>query len=493
MSFIKLPKFSQFAQVPGKDIIGLDFNGNSLKVVHLKSSLNKKELLNIIDRNISGMSEEDISKQIASSLRELKVKDPLILNIVPPQAVITKNIEIPSVDQKEIKEIINLQAGRHTPYSREEIIVDYIEIGTYKNSYTKVLLVIVARSVVKKQFEILQKAGIKLERVLLGAEGLSWSLKNIFKQDTSAFPVSLMHVDENYTDFIIVFRDKPLFIRNFPVGTQHLLADKERYQLKMLEELKRSLEAYSSEDIEKSPNMILLTGAIDEAASLEKLLNDSFHIPTKNISYTRFLPVSPPVLKNASSLKNISFFNVISALYSESQVRVNLIPEETKLRKQLEERGKELIKSGILILLIFVLAFLLLITKIYFNTAYLKKLDVKYKALSQEAGKLEGDFSKISLIRNYLSSRGFSLEVLNELYGATPEDLELNDIRFDEQGKFSIKGTAEAMSSVFAFVDNMQKSKYFKEVKTRYTTKRKEGSVDVTDFEISCLLVNKDK
>jgi hypothetical protein len=201
----------------------------------------------------------------------------------------------------------------------------------------------------------------------------------------------------------------------------------------------------------------------------------------------------PSIVKSGSSLRNVSFLSVVSALYSEGQMKVNLIPEETKLRRQLEERGRELVKSGILILIIFVLAFLVLITKIYFNTAYLKKLDVRYKALSQEAGKLEGDFSKISLIRNYLSSRGFSLEVLTELYSATPEDLELSDIRFDEQGKFFIRGTAEAMSSVFSFVDNMQKSKYFKEVKTRYTTKRKEGTSDVTDFEISCLLVNKAK
>jgi hypothetical protein len=31
----------------------------------------------------------------------------------------------------------------------------------------------------------------------------------------------------------------------------------------------------------------------------------------------------------------------------------------------------------------------------------------------------------------------------------------------------------------------MNKSKYFKDVKTKYTSKRKEGAKDVTDFEIS--------
>ena len=44
------------------------------------------------------------------------------------------------------------------------------------------------------------------------------------------------------------------------------------------------------------------------------------------------------------------------------------------------------------------------------------------------------------------------------------------------------------MSIVFAFVDSLEKSSYFKDVKTRYTTKRKDGTRDVTDFEINCLL-----
>jgi len=43
------------------------------------------------------------------------------------------------------------------------------------------------------------------------------------------------------------------------------------------------------------------------------------------------------------------------------------------------------------------------------------------------------------------------------------------------------------MSAIFSFVDEMGKSKYFKDVKTKYTTRRKEGEEDVVDFEIAAL------
>jgi Tfp pilus assembly protein PilN len=69
-----------------------------------------------------------------------------------------------------------------------------------------------------------------------------------------------------------------------------------------------------------------------------------------------------------------------------------------------------------------------------------------------------------------------------------PLDLKLTDVKFDEQGRFSVRGTADTMSTVFSFVEYMEKSKYFKDVKTKYTTKRKEETKDVADFEINSLL-----
>ena len=108
----------------------------------------------------------------------------------PAHLTIAKNIEIPSLDPDEIKEIIDLQAGRHTPYSRGEIIIDYINIGTYRENYTKILLVIVTLSVVRRQIEILAKAGLITEKVFF-AHAL---LKIPLHQSMVAIFVSAMYV-----------------------------------------------------------------------------------------------------------------------------------------------------------------------------------------------------------------------------------------------------------------------------------------------------------
>src|SRR3972149_3451470 len=49
-----------------------------------------------------------------------------VVCVVPSKLLITKNVDMPSRDRKEIDKIVDLQAGRFTPYSRNEIVIDYL-------------------------------------------------------------------------------------------------------------------------------------------------------------------------------------------------------------------------------------------------------------------------------------------------------------------------------------------------------------------------------
>ncbi len=471
-----------------REYVGVDISDDNMRLAHVKVLPNKKEILNLVLRNIADMSDDNIVKNVRSAFGALKAKNPHVVSVVASHQAITKNIEIPSTKPNEIREIINLQAGRHTPFSREEIIVDYIEIGTYKHSYTKILLIIIARNTVKRQFDILERAGIRVEKVTLSPESITWFVPRILRISTMDSPVTVLHVDEFASDFTIILRNKPIFVRSIPMGVRRLSEGGENANIKFVDEIKRSLESYQSEDIEKSPTMLVLTGATKGLRSFEETLNNNLHLPIRSLPYERNLPLSEKTKSVLSEEQHVSFLSVISSLLAIDDLKVDLIPEEVKVRKLLEQRGKELVKTGIYLLTIIILIFFLLVSKIYFKSAYLKKLDEKYNTLNIEARQLEKEFVKVSMIKNYLSKRGFALEVLATLYDVAPVDLKVSDLRYDIDGKFVVKGTAESMSTVFSLVDSMEKTPYFKDVKTRYTTKRKEGLRDVTDFEINCLL-----
>jgi Tfp pilus assembly PilM family ATPase len=487
---VKIERLNIFSGKSYQELVGIDLSSNHLKLSHIRYSPYRVEVVNLVSRAINGLSDADISKSLNAAFHTLHIKRPAIIVTLPSSLIITKNIEIPSSNPKEIREIINLQAGRHTQYSREEIIVDYIDLGAYKHSYTKILLVIVARNTIKRNAEILEKAGLRLERIFFAADGIARSAAKIFKVDTESSPATIIHVDEGSSDFLIVLKNRILFVRSIPIGTQHLTFEKEKYLTRFVEEVKKSLEAYQSEDIDKSPTTLVLTGATEELKDLETMLNDMLHFPIRSVVYTRNLAISSEAAQCISNEKRISFLNVIAPLLVLDEIKVDLIPDEIKVRKSFEEKGRELIKTSILVLAIFVLIFSILISKIYFKSLYLKNLKSRYASLEGDAKKLEKDFTRVSLARSYLANRGTSLEALAEVYSIAPLDIELNNIRLDDKGRFTVRGTAESMSTVFSFVESMEKSKSFKDVKTKYTSKRKENLKDVTDFEITSF-VNK--
>ncbi|MBN1913545.1 MAG: pilus assembly protein PilM [Candidatus Omnitrophica bacterium] len=482
-------KMNPLSGLGGHEFVGVDVSGNSLKLAYARRSGVKLEIVTLLSQATSGLSDSDIVRLLAGSYSKLKVKNPTVVSVIPAHMVITKNIEIPSTNPQEIKEIISLQAGRHTPYARDEIIIDHINISTYKHDYTKVLLIIVTRSAIKKQFDILTKAGIRLEKVFFSPEGFALTVPRILKiNPNSDFPLCVVHIDEFFSDFAIVFKNKVIFIRSIPIGCHHLFSEKERFFARFIEEIKRSQEAYQSESIEKIPNMLFLTGAMGESKEIEAALADSLPFSVKSSAYLEYFSSSEEFLKADFSPKEASFFNILAPLLVYEDMKVDLVPEEIKLRRVIEERGKELIKTGILVLTIFVLIFSILVSKIYFKTTYLNNITKKYGHLADQARVLEDDFERINMIKDYLAERGYSIELLAELYNIIPLEMELNDIRYDQQGKFSIRGSAESMSIVFSFVDNLKKSKYFQDVKTKYTTKRKVGTIELTDFEIACIL-----
>jgi len=479
---IRLPSLPRKS---AQELLCIEINGVNLKIARAKIGIKRNEITDLVSRDISGVPESDIPMAIEEVVKGLQTKNPYVVYSVSSNLVITKNIEVPSTDPKEIKDIINLQAGRHTPYSREEIIADYIEIGTYKHSYTRILLVIVARSIVKKYFDMVEKARMRLEKVCFVPESLSMVLPGMLRLDTTVVPVGIVHVDGPLTDFIVVFKNKPVFIRSIPIGAQHLIDSREKYEARFAEEIKRSLEAYNSENIEVSPKMIVLTGAVEDIKNMATFLGTAINMQLKVISYLDNELISEKAAKTAVLARGVSFLNVITPLIALKEMKIGLVPEEVKLRKSLEERGQQLITTGIMILTALLLFFIIIISNIFFKGAYLNSLGTRYNKLEQDAEKLEKDYSRLQLVKNYLLNQGYPLEVLTELYRTIPIEVELNDIRFDRGGKLSIKGTASAMPSVFGFAERLEKSDYFKDVKTKYTSKRKEGIIDVTDFEMT--------
>ena len=489
--FKKIRISNPFARLSQGGVVGLDFSSNLLKIACLNTGATKKEISHLFLHETAGLSDSEIVKLVSSSLATLKTKPSQIISIITSDSIITKNIEIPSVDPNEIKEIIDLQASRHTPYSREEVAVGHIHIGTYRQNYSKILLIIAARNIMERHYAILDKAGFKLEKIVLSSESLGRGLNRIFKVADDSLPAVFLHVDQVSSDFIITFKGKMVFIRSIPLGVQQLAGADDRYQERFVDEVKKSLEAYQSEDIEKMPYTAVLTGVIQDLKQLEKPLSDSLQVPVKIMPYFNHLELSSQAQRKLLEARDVSFLGLMASLICAKDTEVDLVPEKVRLRKSLEKRTSELIRTGITVLLLFIVIIGIFASKIYFQGAYLEKLNTQHAALSKEVSELEKDFNKISLIKDFLSNAGYSLEIIAQIHEQIPIEVELSYIKFDEQDRLSMRGRAESRSAIYAFVERLEKARYFQDVKTKYATTIREGLKDFSDFEISGNLVKK--
>ncbi len=477
-------KLKLFKKKGPQDLLGFDLNEERLKIVHVRLSGLKREVVNLSVSEVHGMSDDDIAALIAKKVAELKLTDPRAYICVPLNALITRIIEIPSRDQEEIKEIVSLQASRHTPYSRSEIIIDMLALGVVRESYTKVLLVIAPRDIVVRQTKILQRARLEPAKVFFSSEGICHACAKILGAETGDQTVAVVHMDDSFTSFNVIRKGRIHFMRGIPIGASHLFAEKEIYGDQFMDELQKSLDAYIHDEGGLLPSQLVLTGVVGEVSELDELFRHTLNMPIKHTMYFNYFPISEKAKAVASSSTKVSFFNVIAPLLLFDRMKIDLTSDEQKFKMQLEVRGKEMMKLGVLVIIFLAAIFLFFATKIYLKNLYLNNLTARYKTVMEDAKELERNFEKIQLIKKNLAERGYSLQALSALYDVVPNDVKLSDLRYDER-KFTFKGTSAAMKSVFSFVTSLEKSKLFKEVKTKYVTMRSEDGRDVVDFEIA--------
>ncbi|MFA5060346.1 MAG: PilN domain-containing protein, partial [Candidatus Omnitrophota bacterium] len=405
--------------------------------------------------------------------------------IVNPNTTITKNIEIPSLDPNEIKSIIDLQAGRHTPYSREEIIIDYVNIGVYQRNYSKVLLVIVNRNVLKNQLLILEQSGLVIEKVFFTSENIARFYSKALNLVAAETPTGIINVTANATDFTVAFKGTVIACRNIPVGAAQLIAEGQPARDKFISELKKSIESYQSEDIEKAPDTFVLTSDHSYLKDLQPFLKESLSNNVKIVPYFDNLKIDPMARKVIAETNGESFLDVLSPILAFDESRIDLMPEELRLQRTLEGQRKELTKLGVFAIIFLILVGVIFFSKVQTKNSFLIKLKNTHEPKRKEAQVLEKISSKTRIVKDYLNGRMIGLEALNELYRLVPEEIYLSSISMDDQGVITIQGTSESMSRVFSLVTDLENSDLFKGVKTKSTTAKKERGKDVAAFEVA--------
>jgi len=454
-----------------------------------------KKLDRLEAKDIKGLSDELVSQVIKEFCEAQELSHYYFITVIPRQFVTIRNLNLPSTKPEEIKDIIDLQAGRQTPYLSNEIVVDYRILSNQKEGYTRVLVAIVHRNIIRRCLDILKRADIIPKKVVLSSEGVAnWILACLGRDSafggiktTEDEPFVLIDVDSNSIDFGIVSGDKIIFTRSIPAGAEQIASDPDKARDKFLSEIKHSFNIYQNEEIGKDTDKIILTGAEDGLSDLENILKAEFKsVQVLNYQNFKELHIGTFIYDTPAS-KKVSFCGVMGLALKPEGAHIDLLPKEIKAERIKEIKRHQFILTGSLIGFIFVAGLGISLEKIYAKSQYLNWLNVQSHKTQIESREVGTTLAKVNIIKDYLNTEDSALDILYEVHRLVPAQIYLTSTIFDRKNrKFSLRGTSNTMSEVFDFVKILEDSDCFENVKTKYTTKRKLEGKELTDFELIC-------
>jgi Tfp pilus assembly PilM family ATPase/Tfp pilus assembly protein PilN len=425
---------------------------------------------------------ESVSDAISKIFRDLKLNKNTVLACIPRHLVTVRILELPSTDPKEISDMIELQIGKQTPYAKEEIVFSHRIIDAEREGYTKVMLVIAMRSLIKERLVALEKVGIDVHRACLSSEGVyDWfSGVELPRLQNDSGTVIIVDIDSNYSDFIAVYKGRFSFTKNILIGANNLIDERERYQEKFIDELRRSIDLYYEEAKGLKAAKLFLLGASKNIPDLANVLSAHLDIPCQILDTAKFIRIE-------EDYKFISTTPLVGLAMKYNALQFDLMPNEMRIKKRVEEKKKYLTMAGILFIAIFTMLTFLLFIHICNKNTYKAQLEDKLAKIKDGAQGIDRMRRLITLGQERLDANGDCLTMLSGLYEVMPKEIYLTSVDIERKKQLSIKGRAPVMSDVFKFVGVLESSRYFKNVKNTYATTKKEDNYEYTDFEIICI------
>jgi len=477
----------------GKDILVVDFSGSQMKMARGRFVGTQILFEDVFLKKFTQATDAEMMREVLDYFKKNRFSTKQVICTIPSKLFISKNVEIPSTEKEEIAKIIDLQAGRFTPYSRDEIVIDFLCMETPTQHYTSVLLVIVNRALIDRYCRIFEDIGIQV-RIMISSEALALTYRDWLGESENRAPLGGLCVGEDSTDFTVMDHQQMIFVRSLPVGAEHFLAGKSLASSEFVNELNKSLAAYQDQGIGKPLKSLTLTGLVQDPIGLKtEILNgcpalQQFETVVQIKDSHLLFKSNEVASKKIDALKPASFVELMAAATQSQTAQIDLIPKEVKLRRRFRDQSRDIINLGITVMTIFFVLSLFLYSKIYFKNTRMQKLTEAGKPTFEEARSLERISTKNRVVRKILKTRGKGLMAFDQATGLLGESTYLSHMGYDIDGKVSLGGTTESMSQVFALVNRLEASNHYLNVKAKETKSRREGTKDVADFEIACIL-----
>lgn len=443
----------------------IEITDTHIKFLQAQKQKDEISLVRRIVRERPDAGESMINPALLQDIPVKDIEDHEVTIVIPRRLVVVKQLELPSVQEQEIRRMIELQITNHVPYPRERIIFDFQIINKEKAGYAQVLVVIAHKDLIDQYLAVVQKAGLYTHRLLVSSFCLlGWYQK--YKQEESGGPVMFVYCDGTAVEVCFIQGDKLLFSRQIVLGSRDLAKARPR----LMEQLDLTISAYHKQGVGADIEKIAVAADGESGDVLQNDLNERYRIPVDILS-----------LGEDPEYKDVAIFGAADA-------HINLIPEEVLDTKKFRVRRKEFVKAFIMAFIACCLAFGIWGVDIVRDMTYLRELDYQLEGLKPEVQAVKEQMQLISVAREEKQKRVFIPDIVRELYILTPQDISFQSVQVNQNGMLTIQGFDKSGVAVNQLQKGLMDSEFFSDVTLQYATKRKRFNQEYTDFRINCQL-----
>jgi Tfp pilus assembly PilM family ATPase/Tfp pilus assembly protein PilN len=413
--------------------------------------------------------------------KDFKPNQTKVILVIPRPYAILRYLDLPSYDRDELRTMVQLQAVNHLPYTKDEVVVDFLPIHKNSEGYTKVLVVAVPLETITRFERILETVSLPPHKITINFIGQwHWYKKHYpsYKDVTV-----LLDIDTKNSEISFMDHERIFISRATALGIKEI--DGQAYD-EFIKQLDLTMASYVKEQLGPPIKNIAILSNMNSAEGLKDQMQKYYSLPVQVQATLQDVPVRknfkwPPLLLSELS----ALTSMLGLLRVSQDPEIDLTPASVKLDRARLATKKQGLRLGVLGLLALVGVALCLGVNFFKENSYLNDLEQKLRESQKQVNQIKQTKNKLDALKAAFHERVVVSDLIGELYKVMPKSLILTNLALSEGSNLSLQGYTDKASDVNALQKFLIDSFYFTNVNLDYVNKRVTLDGELNYFKIS--------
>ena len=415
---------------------------------------------------------------------------------LPSDKTLMRVVDLPTSDPAEMKGMVDLQVDKFSPFPVEHMAVA-LEVLSQKEKTSRVLIVAIQREIVETFGQALGQAGLLPRWIDVQVMGWWYLLKEQGEIPEKGRNVILL-LEKTGTELIVCQDGIPVVFRSLGSG-QGLseedffseLADETAYTLTTLEAERGAADGVKLGlwyGAVKAPPKLVVPDAVPlkapppaggPPAALVEKLREACGIEVDSRSLDSLPPLTEGLARRTAA---------------KGDTALNLAPPEWRTQEHGRRTKKSLLIASVAFLVVWLAGVSGFIGGLKVQESRRDQLKSSVAVLEKSAAKVKELKDKITSFEQYADRSRSALECLREISALLPQGVELSSFSYKKGASLSLRGECATPEPIYSYVQALQQSPLFTEVKTEgVRSKMGQSGVQKSEFSLTASLPGEEK